>query len=86
MKYNDVRNNYGKDYSFAFVLYSEVKDEFIVNFRSCRFDSLFSFDDFKNYYITYKNTIENKSIASTNVDNNAINIKYDIYRQFAKIS
>ena len=44
-RYNDVRNNYGKDYSFAFVLYSEVKDEFIVNFRSCRFDSLFSFDD-----------------------------------------
>ena len=93
-RYNDVRNNYGKDYSFVFVLYSEIKDAFIVNFRSCRFDCLFSFDDFKNYYITYKNTTENKNTESKNNDNNVIVEKHnkfsyaveksnDIYRSYS---
>ena len=34
--------------------------------------TIVSNDDFKNYYITYKNTTENKNTESKNNDNNVI--------------
>jgi hypothetical protein len=92
-RHNKVRNNYGKDYSLTFVIYSEEDDKFIVNRN--RFDILFTLEDFKNYYeiILSPNDIKDmtsgcedntKSIVNTNKKiNYAVEKSNDIYRSYS---